>query len=189
MKTASSQLLSELNQYIEKHLEELAHFALLPEPTLNWKPDLATWSVLECLEHLVRYGNFYLPEVTQRIQSAKHTPRPTFTSGWVGNYFAQSMLPGPQMKKMNTFKSKNPAGSALNLDVLKAFEQQLEEWQRLLNQAANVDLQTVRTSTTLGKYPKLRLGDTLRIVIYHNERHMWQIERILSGTPKEKERK
>ena len=38
--------------------------------TLTWKHDQNSWSILECLEHLNLYGNFYLPEIESKIKNS-----------------------------------------------------------------------------------------------------------------------
>jgi hypothetical protein len=50
----------------------------------------------------------------------------------------------------------------------------------LLEQGKKVDLTRTRTSISISSLIKLRLGDTLRVVIYHNQRHLAQVRRILS---------
>ncbi len=62
--------------------------------TLIWKTlQYKSWSILECLEHLNLYGDFYIPEIKNRIESSKTLPKENFKSRILGNYFAKSMLP------------------------------------------------------------------------------------------------
>jgi hypothetical protein len=44
--------------------------------------------------------------------------------------------------------------------------------------AQKVDLTKVKTAISLSKFIKLRLGDTLRFLVYHNERHILQAQGI-----------
>jgi len=38
---------------------------------------------LECIEHLNRYGDFYIPEITKRIKTGKSTTTSSpFKSNW-----------------------------------------------------------------------------------------------------------
>jgi hypothetical protein len=76
------------------------------------------WNVLECLEHLNLYGDFYLPEIRKRIVESSFPPGEYFKSGWLGDYFVKSMEPGKTMKKMKTFKDKDPIKQVLNRIVL-----------------------------------------------------------------------
>ena len=60
--------------------------------TLTWKHDQNSWSILECLEHLNLYGNFYLPEIESKIKNSTTKSETEFKSGFLGNYFAKSMF-------------------------------------------------------------------------------------------------
>jgi hypothetical protein len=132
---------------------------------------------MECIEHLNRYGRFYLPEIRQRLNSSSAKPAKTFKSGWLGNYFAESMLPKPGFKTMNTFKVMNPLNAALDRSDLEEFADQLVEMIGLLQLARSRNLNRIRTSISISKLIKLKLGDTLRVVIYHNERHLPQAKK------------
>ena len=70
--------------------------------TLTWKENATSWSILECLEHLNLYGDFYLPEIESKIQKSTTQADLEFKSGLLGNYFAKSMLPKDNLNKMKT---------------------------------------------------------------------------------------
>jgi hypothetical protein len=95
------------------------------------------------------------------------------------------MLPREKLNKMKTFKSMNPVGSELNMDTLKKFLSQQQAILNLLDKSKAVDLNKTKTGISISKWIKLRLGDTFRVVIYHNQRHIVQAERVLkeSGSP------
>ncbi|WP_166920443.1 DinB family protein [Flavobacterium poyangense] len=146
---------------------------------LNYRINSKSWSILECLEHLNLYGRFYLPEITGQIQKNNSKQEDYFKSGWLGNYFAKSMLPKEKLNKMKTFKSMNPINSKLDKVVIDDFINQQIEMLELLNQARVVSLAKTKTAISISKGIRLKLGDTFRIVIYHNQRHIAQAERVL----------
>jgi hypothetical protein len=67
------------------------------------------------------------------------------------------------------------------VDVITKFLDQQKQLLELLTKAQSVDLNKVKTSISISRWIKLRLGDTLRVVIYHNQRHMKQAGRILAA--------
>jgi len=69
-------------------------------------------------------------------------------------------------------------GSALNQSTLNQFVKQLDWLESLLVKAEKVDLIKVKTSISLTKLIKLRLGDTLGFLVYHNEKHILQAKGI-----------
>lgn len=177
----SAALLEELTQMTQNHLSRVEILLTEDGVTLNWRAEEGSWSALECVEHLNRYGEFYLPEITQRMESGSIKNPAVFKTGLLGNYFAKSMLPKEQLNKMNTFKSMNPLGSNLDKTAVIKFKSQLEEMLQLLETAKGVDLTRTKTGISISSWIKLRLGDTFRVVIYHNERHMVQVQKVLEG--------
>ena len=181
MKVSNQVLIEDLTKKTKEHIAKAKGYLELDIKKLNLKKTPEKWSLLECIEHLNRYGDFYIPEISQRIQSGKAaTTSPVFKSGWLGNYFAESMLPKEKLNKMKTFKSMNPAGSQLGTEVLEKFLQQQKELLALLEKAKTIDLVKTKTAISISKFIKLRLGDTFRVVIYHNYRHIVQSENCLS---------
>jgi hypothetical protein len=142
--------------------------------TITWRESERSWSVLECLEHLNLYGNFYLPQIENKIRTSKTTFVPEFKSGILGSYFAKSMLPKEKPNKMKTFKDKNP----LYKSVIDQFIIQQLQLLELLNLSANVNLNKVKIPTSITSLIQLKLGDTFHFIINHNIRHFKQIENV-----------
>lgn len=179
MKIASPQLLNELTALTRQHLSFAQRLTGLPLQALTQKTRATNWNVLECMEHLNRYGHFYLPEIKKRLKESNGAPAPVFKSGWLGNYFANSMLPKEKLNRMKTFASMNPLNNHLDKEVIETFIAQLQIMLHLLQECRSVNLNKVRTAISISSLIKLKLGDTLRVVIYHNERHIKQAARAL----------
>lgn len=182
MKIKSAQLITDLITLTRQHLKYVESLKSKTEEELNRKKTAERWSVLECLKHLNLYGNFYLPEIEKRIKDTATHEEEEYKSGLLGNYFAKSMWPKEKLNKMKTFKSTNPINSKLDKRVLDEFIDQQQELLRLLNKSLHVNLNKVKTSISISRWIKLKLGDTLRVIIYHNERHIKQVERIIEET-------
>ena len=145
---------------------------------LTWKKDADSWSILECLEHLNLYGDFYLPEIENKIKNASSKNDTEFKSGFLGNYFAKSMLPKQKLNKMKTFKNKNPLNAKLDKMVIETFISQQIKLLDLLNQSKNISLNKTKTGISISSLIKLKLGDTFQFYINHMIRHMKQIDDI-----------
>jgi hypothetical protein len=177
----SDELLNELKKHVQNHIDFSKSLLEISEKILQHKPITTSWSVLECLEHLNLYGNFYLPEIQQKINTSKHKHHQKFKSGFLGHKFATDMLPKANMKTMNTFKSKNPIHTSLEKEkVVLQFIHQQEKMLKLLETASTKNLTKIKTAITLPLL-KFRLGDTFRFVIYHNERHIVQAQKVLKS--------
>src|SRR6056297_3067340 len=127
MKTTSDFLIADLIERTRQILNAAEHYKTLSDETLNWRPGEEKWSVLECLEHLNLYGDFYLPKIEQKMKNSSHNPSAHFSSGLLGDYFAKSMLPKEKLNKMKTFKDKNPIGSKLDKKTIERFISQQEQ--------------------------------------------------------------
>lgn len=173
-------LIEELLHKTEKATKSVLRLKELNTEQLNFKKSPTAWSVLECIEHLNLYGDFYLVEIEKQILAQKKTNEYTvFKSGLVGDYFANMMLvKDGKIKKMKSPKDKNPCNSALTPTTLDRFLKQQERLKSLLIQAQYIDLTNTKTAISLTKHIRLRLGDTFRFFVYHIERHVLQAERV-----------
>jgi hypothetical protein len=172
------QLLLEQTRQIINQVEKLKTFDL---HTLTWKENETSWSILECLEHLNLYGDFYLPEIESKIKNSTTKVDLEFKSGMLGSYFAKSMLPKEKLNKMKTFKDKNPLNANLDISVIDKFINQQIKLLDLLNQSRNVSLNKVKIQTSISSLIKLKLGDAFQFLINHIIRHLNQIDRIQTG--------
>ncbi|MDZ7936553.1 MAG: DinB family protein [Emticicia sp.] len=169
------QSLIEQTRQIINQVEKLKDYDL---HTLTWKANPTSWSILECLEHLNLYGNFYLPKIEDKIKNSKTKSETNFNNGLLGGYFAKSMLPKDKLNKMKAFKDKNPLNSKLDKNVIKKFSTQQVELLNLLNKSRTVSLNKVKIPTSISSLIRLKLGDTFRFYINHILRHLNQIDRI-----------
>lgn len=184
MKHNRKKLLHDLKAKVARVNQIVTEFTFIDEALLNKKPSPDSWSVLECLEHLNLYGDFYLPEMEKSILEGKNATNDWYTPGILGDYFAKSMQPKANgtIKKMKSPKDKQPVHSTLRRTTLDRFVKQLDYLERLLEMAATSDLQHNKTPISISKWIKLRLGDTFRFYIYHIERHIAQAERAVKNT-------
>jgi hypothetical protein len=179
MQIERNQLIDELISITDKCSVTVKQFKHLSADQLNFKRRAEEWSIVECIEHLNLYGDFYLPEIEKQILARESNPEATvFKSGTIGNYFANLMqVKNGKIKKMQSPKDKNPIGSTLSPTTLDRFLKQQEKLRSLLLQAKNIDLTKTKTSISLTNLIRLRLGDTFRFFVYHIERHVVQAKR------------
>lgn len=181
MQTTNTQLIDELLLIIETTTASAKQFKELTPAQLNYKKSPDSWSILECIEHLNLYGDFYLPEIQKQILKAKTVPpNSVVKSGLLGNYFANSMkIKNGKVNRMKTFKDKNPLNSQLSVTTIDRFLKQQQLLASLLTQSKTIDLTKTKSAISISNLIKLRLGDTFRFLVYHIERHMQQAERVL----------
>lgn len=179
MRTTTTALIDDLLSRTHENLFAAEEFKALSLEDLASRPAPGSWSALECFEHLNYYGNYYIPEIEKQISKSPYPAEETFRSGLLGNYFAKSMLPKEKQGKMKTLKSQNPIGKSLNKDVVDLFIDHQHQLLILLDRARQVNLTRTKTGISITKYLRLRLGDTFRVLVYHNQRHILQAKRAL----------
>lgn len=158
-------------------VQKLKQFEFLK---LSERPAAKEWSTLECIEHLNIYGTFYLPVIEKVILSQKSNRNSgVFKSGIIGSYFVNLVkLKEDKVKKMSTVKTMDPFGKQLTMTTIDRFLKQQERLESLLDQARYVDITEAKTPISISRFIKLRLGDTLRFMVYHIERHVAQANKI-----------
>jgi hypothetical protein len=178
MKIISSQLIENLLIITANSTEKVKQLRELNIDELNKKSAPNKWSILECIEHLNLYGDFYLPVIESAIRSQKVTRNSgIFKSGIIGDYFVNLVKIKPDgIKKMSTTKEMNPFGRRLTVTTIDRFLMQQAHLKSLLTQAEQVNMTKTKTPISLTKLIKLRLGDTLRFTVYHIERHVAQAD-------------
>ncbi len=172
-------LIAELVDLTRQSLNTTEELLQLSTEALNKKSDSNTWSVLECIAHLNIYGRFYLPEIEKAISNAPLHTSDKFKSGFLGGYFVKLIKPKEQLNPMKTLEKFNPIGTKLNKDALVVFKVQQIKILELLSKVSQIDLMKAKTAVSISKVIKMRLGDTLQFVIYHNQRHLIQANKIL----------
>jgi hypothetical protein len=189
----SNQLISNLQKQTEEILSKaVSEYQMMAPVKMLKQPAENKWSATQCLEHLNSYGRYYLPEIEKAINTAKadvSLPNEQFTSGWLGNYFTNLMLPkeGKQMK-MKAPKEHQPVADLDSDKVISEFIDQQEKLLALLEQSKEISLNKVRVPISIAKFIKLKLGDVFGFLIAHNQRHILQGERALAPALKGEER-
>lgn len=173
-------LLNDLENSVEQHLQIATRdFQNMSTHELLMPGEQGGWSIAQCLEHLNRYGNYYLPAINEALnQKNSNFFSDHFRSGWFGDYFTKMMHPKTGKRKIKAFKPYNPPAILDAHAVVAVFVEQQEILLAYLERARNKDLDK-RVPISIAKWIRLKLGDVLQFVIAHNERHMQQALRVV----------
>ncbi|HLP51620.1 MAG TPA: DinB family protein [Chitinophagales bacterium] len=172
---ANHVLIDGLEQSVERHLQQAVRvFQNLDEEVLQRPSPTGGWSIAQCLWHLNSYGQFYLPRIGAALEQAAEngTAVEHFKSGRLGSYFTQMMEPGKSKYKAN--KQHLPPAVVNPHQTVAEFIQQQETLLQYLRKARMVNLNKIRLPISIARLIKLKLGDVLKFVVAHNERHIQQ---------------
>jgi hypothetical protein len=149
------------------------------EPALNWQPTPKSWSVAQCLDHLVIMNRMYI----KALQNAAETnedqlqPRqqPMRPSGWFTRWFLGYEEPPPKLKLPAPGKIAPP--SELTAAVVAEFQDLQQQFVEFANRWGGASLGELRVKDPL--FPIHLTADTqLLVIAAHNRRHIWQAEQV-----------
>ncbi|MBO9573026.1 MAG: DinB family protein [Chitinophagaceae bacterium] len=175
-------LLDDLMDDVRKIIAASPRLTALPDDILQAQPSPGQWSVAQTIEHLNFYSRYYLKAIEEALHRNQSQPADIFKSGWFGNYFTKMMKPSADntvKNKMKTMKSAIPDININGQEVLKQFIADQHVLLNLLQIARSANLNKLRVPTSISKMIKLKLGDTFRFFIAHEQRHFIQISNAL----------
>ncbi|RYZ36249.1 MAG: DinB family protein, partial [Sphingobacteriales bacterium] len=148
-------------------------------------PGPGRWSVLQILEHLNSYNNYYLPAMATALQKGRRNQvglNRVFRPGLLGAYFTRMMQPPANGQIVKKYKAPADHTPAASLDETLTINKFIEGQNRLVDliqQSAQTDMNKLKIPISISKWIKLKLGDTLGFLIAHQERHFIQLEEIV----------
>jgi len=182
----SIELLETSSEITLKNIHEVEKkISVLSDKQLKWRPNEQTWSINEIFSHLNEYVKYYHTVFTTKIANTKFTePKAQYISSPLGKSAWKSMQLGVAKnikRKFNAPRNYNPSvnKSLLNDDAVPFFIQSQKELMDIIDKAKFVNIQRVKVPISISKFIRLRLGDALLFVIYHNERHVYQALNLL----------
>ncbi|MFT4533270.1 MAG: putative damage-inducible protein DinB [Saprospiraceae bacterium] len=172
-----AQLIEQLQKEVRRQSEIVTgHFKELSDEKLLATAENGGWSVIQNLEHLNLYYDYYNTAIKKSLEQAqKDNAASVFKSGWLGNYFTNSMDYRTK-GKIKAFKDYIPKVDLNPVVVIRKFLANQEEIFRLLEDAKDYDLSKIKTAISLTRWIKMRMGDVFQFVIMHNERHIVQAQ-------------
>lgn len=159
----------------------------LSQEQLGWKQNQDSWNALQVLAHLNAYAKYYQRVIKEKIQNTRYNqPTETFTSSPLGRGAWMSVKLGNLKNMKRRLRAPRNYNPAINKSLLVGsevedfieFQQQLLE---LLEASKSVNLRKIKIPIALSKFIKLRLGDAFLFHIYHNQRHLEQINKTIQN--------
>lgn len=178
----SEVLLDSLMDDVRKILVEAHKLTAIPDHITGTQPSPEQWSIAQVIEHLNFYSRHYIKAIEEVLHRHQSKPTDIFVPGWFGDYFTNMMKPlddNTVKNKMKTMKNAIPGVNINSQEVLKQFIADQHVLLNLLQIAKSANLNKLRVPTSITKIIKLKLGDTFRFFIAHEQRHFVQIKNAL----------
>jgi len=191
----TEELIENLSQITQNNIDLIQKKCIhLGENQLQWKVKSDNWSISEVLSHLNSYSAYYHKSFQERISKTKFkSVKENFIPSPLGKSAWKSMRLGRANNIKRKFKAPKNYNPSLNAkligdDPVNLFINEQQDLLTILESSKSVNLKKVKIKISISKIVRLRLGDALMFVIYHNERHVQQIKNILAhpNFPKKK---
>lgn len=171
------EILEEVNATVEDTFVPLLH------EQLNWKPAPDSWSIAQCLDHLIRTNESYLPQLAEISQGKK---RPTLweRAPLLPNLFGRLLLKASRPSgegKMQAPKAFRPLQSNLPVETPSHFLAHNRALMRQFEALPKEGLHRYRLTSPASKIIVLRLEEVVLILPAHEQRHLQQALRVMNA--------
>jgi hypothetical protein len=149
---------------------------------LNWKPGENSWSIAQCLDHIIKTNGQFAPEFEKLASgNRKNTFWQNYSplTGWGGRFLINAV-------SVDSKKAKAPSKaivppSEVDAGIVDAFCSHVDEVNKRIEAVANVDRKkTVVTSPFLAVFT-YSLDDAYTVLVEHSKRHVRQAKRVMEA--------
>jgi hypothetical protein len=169
------EILKEVNSTVE------STFSPLSREQLNWKPASDRWSIAQCLDHLIRTNEGYLPqlaEISMGIKQNSLWERVPLLPALFGKLLLNASRPDGK-GKMKAPKAFEPLQSNLPTETTANFLAHNRGLIRQYESLPKSNLSSYRLTSPASKLIVLRLEDVVELLPAHEQRHLQQALRVM----------
>jgi hypothetical protein len=147
---------------------------------LNWKPAPDSWSIGQCLDHLIISDCSYFP-IFKKIPDSKHQmttwERWSPFSALFGKILV-SQLKENVKRKVNAPKIFVPSASNIDAGIIERFHKHLDSLLEYIAAFRDVDLDKTYITSPISKLVTYSLRNAVTLLVQHEHRHINQAIRV-----------
>jgi hypothetical protein len=155
-------------------------FGSLTHEQLNWKPAADSWSVAQCLDHLIRTADQFYPEF-EKIASGnrKNTFWQSYSpfTGVAGRFLINTIK--TDSKKVRAPSKAIVPPSQIEADIIDRFVAKQADIAEKIRSTANVDWRKTVVSSPFLAVMTYTLEDGYTVLVEHEKRHIRQAKRVM----------
>jgi hypothetical protein len=183
-RSSSDQLVSELREYDRQFAAVRRDAATLleglSEPQLEWREADGTWSIGDCLNHLVVTGNQSLSHIRRATAAARAQgllSEGPFRHPIAGRLLVR-LMDAPARIRFRAPQAFRPLDGASVSESVAGFWSLQTELARALGAANGIDLARVKVTNPVSNRFTLTLGQEFAFTAAHERRHLWQARSV-----------
>lgn len=157
----------------EKVREEFSGLSL---EQLNWKPSPESWSIGQCLDHLLVSNCSYFPQL-RKIAEDKFSM--TVWQRWspFTGLFGKILVDQLQEKVRKKVKAPRifvPSSSRIDSGIIERFQKHLDTLLEYISAFSNVDMDKLHITSPVSGFITYSLRNAITILVNHLHRHINQ---------------
>lgn len=179
------------NQYLSNIINRLdrvttgvtREFKDLNERQINWKYIPDTWSIGQCLDHIIVTNEKYMPKISLIAEGKKDTGIGTkipLLPRLIGKFITKSVGPDAKMK-VKAPKIFLPQTGNIRSDIVNEFQKHQNKLKDLILRSDNTDHEKTLITSPVSGFFGLYMVDAINIITLHEERHFQQAMRVLKN--------
>ena len=172
-------IISDMNTVAE---DAKAAFGSLTNEQLNWKPAEKSWSVAQCLDHIIKTNEQFYPEFAKLASGKRKNSfweNVSPLTGWGGRFLIKAVSEDSKKAKAPSKAIVPP--SDIDSGVVDKFAEHIAEVNNKIEAVADVDRKkTVVTSPFLAIFT-YSLDDAYTVLVEHSKRHIRQAKRVMEA--------
>jgi hypothetical protein len=168
-----------LNQVQTKVEENFGH---LSEAQLNWKPNESTWSIAECLDHLIVTTKLYygvFEDLKNNRLKTNFWMKLPFWTGFIGRSLLKAVDPETK-KKIKTSPPFEPTNSNFTKAIITDFVKTQRQLVVYINELDGYDHSKIIIASPVNSMFVYRITDAFAILWKHQIRHFNQAKALMS---------
>ena len=150
---------------------------------LNYKSSPDSWSIGQCLDHLVVSDSLYFP-LFEKVSSAKHKmsrwERWNPLNGFFGKMLVSQVKEIPA-RKMNAPKIFKPSQSNIDPGIFDRFHTHLNTLANHIWKCSNLDIDKMNITSPVSSIITYSLRDAITLLVQHEHRHVNQALKLFSS--------
>ena len=155
-------------------------FGSLSAEQLNWKPAENSWSVAQCLEHLVKTNAEFYPEFEKLASGRRrNTAWQSYSplTGFFGRFLIKAVT--EDSKKAKAPSNRIVPGSDVDPMIVEHFVADIVNVNGKIDACSGVDLRRTVVSSPFMRLITYTLDDAYTVLVEHTKRHIRQAERVM----------
>ena len=173
--------------YVTSEMQKIADeaaeaFGALTADQLNWKPGEKSWSVGQCLDHLILTNEQFYPEFDKLASGTREN---SFWENWspLTGFFGRFLVKAvtEDSKKAKAPSKRIVPPSDIQADIVERFERNVAEINKKVKACAAADREKTIVTSPFLAVMTYKLDDAYSVLVEHTKRHIRQAKRVMGA--------